>query len=384
MSKISVDLALTNQVRRDQVELLYRQSPTAILGSLFAGSVLGYLHWLWWPEVSRTLIVSWLVAGVSCTMLRFATLAAFRRACATGDFDPALWVRVYAGTLAISASVWGCGAVAVVSSTDLLSQVVTVMFAVGLAGSAIPTYTAHRQITWLGMGLALSPMSLWLLFQPQPLQKVVGLACLIFLVTASLGARRLSAALVDAFRLTHELERANRLAEAAAMTDVLTGLSNRRAFLDHAEQMLRYAVRHHRPMCAVMMDIDWFKRVNDTYGHRVGDDVLTQVAEVLRTRVRGSDICGRIGGEEFAMLLPDASVQDACRLADEVRSHVEQLNFAVPDGRSFRITASFGVSVLRPWMGEDIGILLHSADEALYQAKAGGRNRVDVALPASP
>ncbi|MFW9615575.1 hypothetical protein [Aquabacterium sp.] len=107
MSKISVDLALTNQVRRDQVELLYRQSPTAILGSLFAGSVLGYLHWLWWPEVSRTLIVSWLVAGGSCTMLRFATLAAFRRACATGDFDPAHWVRVYAGTLAISASVWG-------------------------------------------------------------------------------------------------------------------------------------------------------------------------------------------------------------------------------------------------------------------------------------
>ncbi|MFZ4552686.1 MAG: diguanylate cyclase [Aquabacterium sp.] len=377
-------MALTNQVRHDQVELLYRQSPTAILGSLFAGSVLSYLHWLWWPEVHRELILSWLVAGLLATLIRFGALAAFRHAWTAGAFDASRWVRVYAWTLAISASVWGCGAVAVVSATDMLSQVLTVMFAVGLAGCAIPTYAAHHQITMLGMGMALSPMSVWLLMQPQPLQKVVGVACLIFLVTASLGARRLSAALVDAFRLTHELERANRLAEAAAMTDVLTGLSNRRAFLDHAEQMLRYAVRHHRPMCAIMMDIDWFKRVNDSYGHRVGDEVLTQVASVLTARVRGSDICGRIGGEEFAMLLPDASVQDACRLADEVRANVEQLSFTAPDGRTFCVTASFGVGVLRPWMGADIGILLHNADEALYQAKAGGRNRVEVASPASP
>jgi diguanylate cyclase (GGDEF)-like protein/PAS domain S-box-containing protein len=162
-----------------------------------------------------------------------------------------------------------------------------------------------------------------------------------------------------------------------ATTDALTGLLNRRAFLQEVEQELQRFRRHGRAGTLLMLDLDHFKRVNDRYGHPVGDTVLVQVSAVLRERLRLTDRIGRLGGEEFAVLLPETEPQGALPLAQVLREAVAALRIATPMG-PLGVTVSIGLAVFLP--GEpDAAPLLNRADKALYQAKEQGRDRVVVA-----
>jgi diguanylate cyclase (GGDEF)-like protein len=125
------------------------------------------------------------------------------------------------------------------------------------------------------------------------------------------------------------------------------------------------------------MDADGFKRINDTHGHAIGDDVLKAMSERLSSRIRKEDVLGRIGGEEFALLLPDTRVEPARQLAERLRSAIEELEILTPDG-PIRFTMSVGVSAIRFDEG-DLTAAMARADRALYEAKASGRNRVEVA-----
>lgn len=164
--------------------------------------------------------------------------------------------------------------------------------------------------------------------------------------------------------------------EALAATDTLTSLPNRRSFLSRLERELAEARR--RPLgegAVLMLDIDHFKRVNDTWGHAVGDVVLQHFAEVVRQSLRRGDFAGRLGGEEFAVLLPGAAAEDAVPLADRLREEVAR-SPAQSDVGPIRITVSIGVAVFD---GSGASRLLERADEALYRAKSSGRNRVCLA-----
>jgi diguanylate cyclase (GGDEF)-like protein len=162
------------------------------------------------------------------------------------------------------------------------------------------------------------------------------------------------------------------LAEAA-MTDVLTGLLNRRAMME----MLGQAAAQRRPgdasLCVIVADIDHFKRINDQFGHDVGDRVLVAVASRLR-ELAGDSLqhhVARWGGEEFLMLLPGTRLKDACQQADNIRRHIEALNV---DGRGLRVTLSAGVAELSA--SDTLADCLRRSDQALYRAKDGGRNQV--------
>jgi diguanylate cyclase (GGDEF)-like protein len=161
-----------------------------------------------------------------------------------------------------------------------------------------------------------------------------------------------------------------------ASTDSLTGLLNRRTFVERAFEKARAARRDGRPSCLLVMDADGFKRINDTHGHAIGDDVLKAMSERLSSRIRKEDVLGRIGGEEFALLLPDTRVEAARQLAERLRSAIEELEILTPDG-PIRFTMSVGVSAIRFDEG-DLTAALARADRALYEAKASGRNRVEV------
>lgn len=173
-----------------------------------------------------------------------------------------------------------------------------------------------------------------------------------------------------------ETERAKEEAEKLAITDPLTGLFNRR-FLEKklANELLR-AKAFKNYLSIVMADIDHFKRINDTYGHKVGDEVLKMLGIILKANVREEDVVARYGGEEFVILLHNVSKYDAFRIAERIRIEVEETSFkeiGVPE----RITVSFGISCF-PTDGEEAIDLLRKADQALYQAKSLGRNRVVV------
>jgi diguanylate cyclase (GGDEF)-like protein len=164
--------------------------------------------------------------------------------------------------------------------------------------------------------------------------------------------------------------------KTAAMLDPLTGLANRRAFLDSAAQLTQTQTARDVPVAVFMIDLDQFKSVNDRFGHSVGDEVLRIFAESAQVNLRPTDIVARLGGEEFAVLLSDACRDNAFKVAERIRSTFAALAATVA-GHAVNATASIGVAIIQDPQ-QDVHALLAQADQALYRAKARGRNRVVV------
>ena len=160
------------------------------------------------------------------------------------------------------------------------------------------------------------------------------------------------------------------------ITDQLTGVSNRARFYELAEAEFARWKRFRQPLSALMIDIDHFKRINDTYGHAAGDEVLRQVAVSLQTGLRSIDVIGRVGGEEFAILLPSIDLEGAEMVAERLRRTVAGLS-PVSDGTAIPVTISLGVAQI-DGDARAFDALLKAADAALYSAKQGGRNKVVV------
>ncbi|MGI8549877.1 MAG: diguanylate cyclase [Dehalococcoidia bacterium] len=177
-----------------------------------------------------------------------------------------------------------------------------------------------------------------------------------------------------------ELTRANEQLAWLASCDELTGLSNRRAFQERLDQELSRAQRHQRVFSLVMLDVDHFKTVNDTYGHPAGDAVLRSLATVLSAGLRRSDLAARYGGEEFVLLLPETAGAQGQELAERLRRAVEAMRVD-QEGKQIQITCSFGVGAYLE-CGDSSAAVLRSADEALYRAKEAGRNRAILCRPA--
>jgi two-component system cell cycle response regulator len=173
----------------------------------------------------------------------------------------------------------------------------------------------------------------------------------------------------------------NRLLEELALTDSLTCLPNRRAIDEWAPRQLSGAARHGFPFWVVMADLDNFKSVNDSSGHDAGDKVLKRFAEILKINSRRSNICGRIGGEEFLFILTHADKENVASVVERVRRQFEEQDFFFGN-RVVKVTASFGISGFQGEQGllpPDFSSLLSQADLALYTAKHRGRNRVEFA-----
>ncbi|WP_163865393.1 diguanylate cyclase [Myxococcus eversor] len=208
-------------------------------------------------------------------------------------------------------------------------------------------------------------------------------------VKSMLRLKALQDALVEKNR---ELDKANKeLARrreellALSRTDALTGLFNRRCFEERLGDEFARSRRYQSPLSLVMLDIDHFKRINDTFGHPFGDQVLKAVAQTTRSRLREVDVLARYGGEEFIALLPETGTADALRVCERVREAIAELRVehVGVDGKrqEVRLTASLGVATVPSADLESSEALLRAADAALYGAKGAGRNRVQQHVP---
>jgi len=168
----------------------------------------------------------------------------------------------------------------------------------------------------------------------------------------------------------------------SATRDPLTRASNKRGFEESFSKEFAFARRHGRVLSVIALDVDHFKRVNDTHGHAAGDAVLRRLAEVVSAGIRCEDVFARVGGEEFVVLLRDITLADSFECADRLRRSVERADFET-DGRRIPVTISVGVATLVPSVHTSHGALLEAADKALYEAKSSGRNRVCLAEPIS-
>lgn len=175
---------------------------------------------------------------------------------------------------------------------------------------------------------------------------------------------------------TRALLNAKEVAEQEARTDSLTGLANRRRFMEVVAKSIAIAKRNELALSIIYIDIDWFKKINDTYGHSAGDNALSVIGEVLKRNIRSSDTPARIGGEEFAIVCFEKSKRSAEQLAERIRKDIESSNIK-HQNQTFHLTASLGVACIEK--NEDIDAILKKSDKALYQAKEQGRNRVTCA-----
>jgi len=178
-------------------------------------------------------------------------------------------------------------------------------------------------------------------------------------------------------RTIRELEQSRRALGELATTDPLTKLKNRRAFFDNGAKCLSQALRHESDLAVILLDIDFFKRINDTYGHQVGDEALLMVARILSELARDVDTVARIGGEEFALLLPDTNRLGAAVLAERIRAAIEREQHVVGD-KIVPMTVSIGIASHRADAPDSIDQMLNVADTRLYIAKKNGRNRICV------
>jgi two-component system, cell cycle response regulator len=160
-----------------------------------------------------------------------------------------------------------------------------------------------------------------------------------------------------------------------ALTDALTGLYNRRYMETHLETLVEKAFQSQRPLGLIMIDIDHFKPINDTYGHDAGDEVLREFASRVQASVRGIDLACRYGGEEFVVVMPDADLSIARAVGERLRRNIASEPFLVSKGKKkLDVTISVGIAMRHD--GETADAVLKRADEALYRAKRDGRNRV--------
>ncbi len=181
--------------------------------------------------------------------------------------------------------------------------------------------------------------------------------------------------------LQEQLLSRERALERLAYLDELTGLPNRRYLLRQLDVLLSRGRRHDLDLAVLMIDLDRFKALNDTRGHHAGDLALRAVAGRLRERIRREDVVGRLGGEEFAVALPDTGLDGALALAEDLRAGVAERPVRIGSVDAAALTVSVGVAV---WEGEPVERLLSRSDAALYEAKEAGRDRVALAPPADP
>ncbi len=200
--------------------------------------------------------------------------------------------------------------------------------------------------------------------------------------------RQAQAEIAERIRVEEELRRhqdhleelvKERTAEvhSLAITDSLTGLFNRRHLMLLGNQSMQQAQRYHSSFTAMMMDVDHFKKINDTYGHATGDEALRRFAEVLRQDLRSADIAGRYGGDEFVVLMPNTDLTSACELANRLLRHIRGSWIDTVEGQ-IGLTASIGMAEINQTHPQTLDTLLDKADRAVYAAKRAGRNQVFV------
>ena len=360
--------SIDRMVRADKLKLLFQQSFPALFVSMMIALL---LCWMIWPETDTAALLSgWLALLSVSTLARLGVFVSYFHI-KPGGGDLLRWEMPYAATLILSSLIWGCGAAIVLPRISALDQAVTFFVLIGMAGGAVSTYSAYRYMAVASMASVLLPSTVWLLCQADKTQMGMAIGAIIFMAASWRGTKVLAAALHRSFQLTHELKKAHDIADLLANTDALTGINNRRAFFERGQQLASYCQRHERPLAMLLMDLDHFKAVNDSMGHSAGDTALQHVARTLLKIFRESDVCARIGGEEFAVLLPDTTLNDAKMVAETLRKTIAETPIPLHE-QPLTITVSIGVAAGM----HELDALLLQADVAMYRAKMAGRNRV--------
>lgn len=366
---------LRQRVFLERIALYYR-SLSAAIGAVVVNSAL--LAFLLLDTDSETTLLLWFAAIVVLSLGRAVSVYVFNH---QNDEQRQRNVRrwyldMLIGT-ALSGFIWGAAGWLFYDSSDMLDQFVLAIVLAGMAAGAIVSLSPFREASSVFLALILLPFTLRSIGEQTEAAIVMAIMVLFYLSMLLLFSRRVHQTVLNGLEMQYMRSRAERTVEFQALFDELTGLPNRRLLQDRLAQTHAYVKRSGGHAALLFLDLDHFKRVNDSLGHAVGDKLLEEVAHRLRSFMRSDDTAARLGGDEFIVLMgrihgDEEHVLSAVqRRGEELRRSIERpMNIR---GNEIHISASIGVSLL-PGHTEDTDDLLKHADTAMYQAKDDGRN----------
>jgi diguanylate cyclase (GGDEF)-like protein len=370
------EAALADFVRGERVRFVFVQSAIPIFFSPAAAALLSFALW---DVVSRARLVAFTGGLTLIAVLRVTLVRSFPKA-TTDVLLVKRWEQIFVASIVLVDLFWGIGGLFLLVPDSLAYRGLVFTFLMLMAGGHSASYSAHPLTVILGVVALVVPISVYFAAQGDTFHGALAIAAAMYLAATFRSIKTLGYFFGRTHRLAHEVQRERDRAEKLARTDVLTGLNNRRSFYELGEASLRHAKRYRHPAVLVMLDIDFFKSINDRFGHGAGDTVIRTVAQLIREQHRTTDITGRLGGEEFAVLLPETPLLEALLVAERLRAHIAG-HVVVHEPHTLQVTVSAGVAAWQP--DETLGELIARADAALYTAKNSGRNNVHSLPPVS-
>jgi diguanylate cyclase (GGDEF)-like protein len=359
------ELQRAERARTEHLKVLLRHSIFIFLGNI-AGSVT--LAVGLWTTARQGLLTTWLLVMI---IFNFARWLAARRL-PTGFIDETqtrFWEKLFVASVAISGVLWGAAGGLFYVPDQPEQGLFLALLIVGMCSAATSSLSYHRIAYPVFLLPAITPIMLHLIADEKLAANAIGFVIPFYFTLLYLLSREI-------YRTAHEsiIERIN--SQYQANFDHLTGVANRRGFEEAMEREWYRAMRDKHVLSLIIADIDNFKRCNDTHGYEAGDLVLKSVAVFLEQRIRrGADLVARIGGGEFAIILPATDLHGAVALAKSIRLDMRKLANN-DDKEMFRVTMNFGVSSLVPDSSIDERLLFRQADAAVYKAKKKGKDRI--------
>ena len=373
MAKKDQTTGLDDTIRSEQLKLVFAQAPLAIVISPMAATTLAIGIW---QVADHGAVIAWVALIASMALFRLALVIAFKRR--PNALAIRVWERLFAYSFILAGLCWGIGGWLLLPE-EFAYRAMIFFFLIGMASAAVAVYSVHVWAVMLTILALVLPATLDFALQDSLPERLMAIAAILFMIVAYRSLRITNHFVQRSFSLSYELQRAKENAETLARTDFLTGMHNRRSFYDLCEAPFELARRHGQELAVILFDIDRFKKINDEHGHAVGDEVLRNLSRIVSATCRASDVAGRVGGEEFAILLPQTNARNAHELAERLRELMEQSAVHL-DGGEVKFTASFGVVQMDAGC-ESLEALVAAADGAMYEAKERGKNCVFVATP---
>jgi len=372
-------------VRAEQIRLIYRQTAPAIAGNPLGGALLIYIFR---NVVDNGILFTWLAFLILVSAIRVILSIAFSRR----ELDEVTilpWGQIYNLLTFLHGSVWAIAWIIFIPVEEPVYLVVVATWMVGLSAAAVSAYSVSLSSLVAYFVPVVLPGTVHLFVVGGSLATALGLAVILYSVVVLRAVLPINKLMLDAIRLNfnlkdeiHKRKKVEAKLREISLKDELTGLSNRRHFDNYLDTELKRAKRTLNPLSLILMDVDFFKAFNDSYGHPGGDACLQRIGRVIDTAVkRTSDLAFRYGGEELALILPNTNSDSAYMIAESIRKDVQALEIPHNGSKLSElnlVTISSGVATIISGKNTVASAIIQQADDALYQAKDDGRNQVVV------
>jgi len=367
--------APATDIKFEQLRIVFDAIPISLFAILVNSTILSLVLL---DNIPALTLLIWYLLTNSLSLIRWHYYRQFKRF-VKGESTARPWNNIIIITSSLSGACWGMAGIFLFPESNIPYQMFLLFIVTGMSAASISTLSASLHAARAFLWLAISPFIIQFLVTDTPFSYAMVVMTFLFLVTLLSSARRLNHTILESLDIRSKNEVAQQTIRFQANYDELTKLPNRRLFIATLEQEIARSARHKRCGAVFFIDLDRFKAINDSLGHQIGDELLVEVAERIRKRMRKEDTAARLSGDEFVTLLaeldpdPEQAGQQALFIANDLRKLFE-VPFHIKN-HELHLTISIGVAIF-PFADASAAELIQFADVAMYQSKDKGRNRV--------